>query len=133
VGLGSSLLPPSYPLSIEQRLLAVGSSAIRFLPWNREFGSVGAKDTRMRMERPTTLARTGFSISRDCSFYFSAGGDGRLCPTVVVSGWTGVRDAVRSLNMPMDAIPTISATTAKKKITLPSVERAGPELGSCGA
>jgi hypothetical protein len=66
-------------------------------------------------------------------FYFAAGGDGRLCPTVVVSGCAGVLDAVRSLNMPMDAITTMSATTAKKKITLPSVERTGPGSGSRGA
>jgi hypothetical protein len=74
----------------------------------------------------------GFSISPDYSFYFAAGGDGRLCPTVVVSGCAGALDAVRSLNMPMDAIPMMSAATAKKKITLPSGERAGPGLDSCG-
>ena len=70
---------------------------------------------------------------RGCSFevteacYFVAGG--RLCPTVVSSG---ALDAVRSPRRPTAAKPMMSTTTAKKKITLPTVDRAGPGFGSGG-
>jgi hypothetical protein len=64
-----------------------------------------------------------------CLRYFES--DGGLCHTVVVSGFAGAFDAIRSPNIPMDAIAMIVATTAEKKITLPSFERAGPD--SCRA
>jgi hypothetical protein len=62
--------------------------------------------------------------------YFVAGG--RLWPTVDISGWVCALNVVRSLNMPRHANPTITPTTAKKKITFPIVERAGPDFLSGG-
>src|SRR5690242_16660426 len=66
-------------------------------------------------------------IAGDQACYFVAGG--RLCQTVVS---TGALDAVRSPTKATAPKPMMITTTAKKKIKLPSVERAGPGFGSGG-
>ena len=76
----------------------------------------------------------GFVVAHSVLYavYFAAGGAGRLCPTVVVSGAAGALDALRSLKMPSDAMARMIAITATKKLALPSVVRAGPGFVSGG-